>query len=991
MAAAKPTYKGTKITGTPASGKVFSKSGITNAKVNDTYLNTQTGHVYKCTEAGSASKAKWQYLRTDVIKVPSLGVKSLSAPARQSGSRTMSASWKVPDDLVNSKKGDRAEGLYIDWIFDIEEKKKKGDPKRITKNKNEKTTSASVNLSNFTIKKNYTRGSFYPNNANCHLKAVTAEIIPYNSKGKGKKKATATRIFEAPRAPTLSGFSFNGSTGVLSITITTDPGNDYKERYDTRYVMTIQDTLQNRSWKLYDASSTDTSIGLSYNVSNYQQLDNDRYVKVTVEAWARGYMGDSSHVSKTYYVSRAARATINSVAVSEKNPSGKCTARISTNNSTTHPVDQVELEYLDNVPYATEAAIPAGAAWEGSEITDDASCSALTMSVSKLMPDPGNYTWLRVKSWHAADVPALTRYSKYTRVTQLETPMPTAADDEIDILSLTAGADGISLIAVLGWNADGQDDSDGTELTWSASEDAWKSTRDPDQYTFVWSDGPKSAGGKNYRDHATITIKDLEEGTKYFVRARRFMEGEGETTYSPYSNIATCVTSETPDAVVASCDQYIPNGGFLQVYWTFSGEALQKSWQIVSEEGTVVALGEGSVSSTQISAQRILSLASDRSLTFTVQVSTGSGYVISEPHTATVIEEPTLEITVETPLTVQPFVFSAVVNRLCDLIITVTSQGAVGQFPEGLLRQPAGDTAFSGRLIPMWTASEDNYTAQISLPEGLSFWDLGVYTISVTAVDRETGLRSAEHTEDFTIQWAHQAPSPEEYVTLMPIDEEDESTGHIQAVDIVLAPPEGSIESDFYDIYRLTPDGPYLIGQSFPLSYTARDEYAPFGDAMTHYYRIALRTADGDVEFSDIEYTADGSALRFDWADGTLELPYDISISDKYSKDVSIRKHMDGGMAAYWNAAVTRKSSLRSDLIRLDQQEDVEMVRQLARYAGPVFVRTPDGNAYEAHVQVSDMSTTGKLETIAIDADEIGLTEEFILRTPYRDEEEEQS
>ena len=32
------------------------------AKVNDLYLNSSTGAVYKCTTAGAASTAKWAYL-----------------------------------------------------------------------------------------------------------------------------------------------------------------------------------------------------------------------------------------------------------------------------------------------------------------------------------------------------------------------------------------------------------------------------------------------------------------------------------------------------------------------------------------------------------------------------------------------------------------------------------------------------------------------------------------------------------------------------------------------------------------------------------------------------------------------------------------------------------------------------------------------------------------------------------------------------------------
>lgn len=53
---------GTAITGTSTTAAVFSNSGITDALVNDMYLNTSTGAVYRCTVAGAAAAAKWVYV-----------------------------------------------------------------------------------------------------------------------------------------------------------------------------------------------------------------------------------------------------------------------------------------------------------------------------------------------------------------------------------------------------------------------------------------------------------------------------------------------------------------------------------------------------------------------------------------------------------------------------------------------------------------------------------------------------------------------------------------------------------------------------------------------------------------------------------------------------------------------------------------------------------------------------------------------------------------
>lgn len=53
--------QGTGITGTSETAVVFPDSGITDALVNDNYLNTSTGATYRCTVAGNADTAKWIY------------------------------------------------------------------------------------------------------------------------------------------------------------------------------------------------------------------------------------------------------------------------------------------------------------------------------------------------------------------------------------------------------------------------------------------------------------------------------------------------------------------------------------------------------------------------------------------------------------------------------------------------------------------------------------------------------------------------------------------------------------------------------------------------------------------------------------------------------------------------------------------------------------------------------------------------------------------
>lgn len=980
-------YYGSRITGTSTTAKIFNKSKISNAHVDEYYFNDAAGHLYKCTVGGKPSVAKWKYIRTLVCRPPKTTVTNLGAPVRTtvgSANHYMRATWKVPNAMTDSKKLDRASGLTVKWLLSVAGAKQDIS---LAKSLGTSATTSQINLNSFSVGNTaYNRASFWPYTSK-KLVSVSAMVTGTNEVGDGAP-AVATRAFVIPAKPVISAISFDGSTGHVSATVTTDPGTGYAERCDTRYKITVTDTRTGKTWVVSDYYSAATSIPLSFDVSDYQQLSYGQFVRVTFAAWSRGYAGNSDAVSRSFYVSYPAQTTIQGVDITSKDSTGRCVARIRTNSTTEHPVDVVKLEYLANCEYATESAIPGTATWDDAGIQDDAQCTALTMPVTELIPEAGNYTWIRVKSYHAYEN-VLRRYSNYVRLKALETPAQTATDESVKILSATAGDDGESVVVHLGWNASGTDDATGTELSWSESEDAWKSTDEPDTYGFTWSDGAVTEGGVTYRDSATITIKKLEDGTKYYIRARRYLDGD-TTTYSPYSNAETCYTSTAPEAVTATCDRYVPYGQPLPVRWTFAGNSTQKEWQIVSTTGKVIASGKGSAGSARISADRLESVTVNNSVTFDVRVSSGSGFVSSENHTVTIVEPPALTITAPIQMTAQPYSFAATCSRVSDLIVVVTSSGAMGQYPDGVRMQTAGDTIYSERISPEWTEDEDEFTTTITIPTGLDFWDGVNYNMTVTAVDRTTNLRSDEMQATFDVNWAHKAVDPEDFVTVTPIDEVTEDGVRQLAVEIALTAPTGSTATDVYDIYRMDGGTARLIGQGFPLTQTTTDEYAPIGEGELLYYRIALRTVDGDVSFADIEYDLPVDTLRLDWRDGYVELPYNISVGDGYSKSVDIRQHMDGSVDGYWNPNISRKASLSTDAIPLVQSFEIEAVRQLARYAGAVFVRTPNGGAFEADVQITNLSASNKhIANIAIDATEIGLTSEFMLPTPFELEEGE--
>ena len=98
---------------------------------------------------------------------------------------------------------------------------------------------------------------------------------------------------------------------------------------------------------------------------------------------------------------------------------------------------------------------------------------------------------------------------------------------------------------------------------------------------------------------------------------------------------------------------------------------------------------------------------------------------------------------------------------------------------------------------------------------------------------------------------------------------------------------------------------------------------------------------------------------------------------------------MDGSTSIHYNEGVTRTGKQTTRLVRLMSQQDVLLARSLARYAGNVFVRLPDGTAYEACVEIDDMSTTGDFEAISISTTEAATTAAYMLPIPTATESEQ--
>ena len=925
-------------------------------------------------------------------KKPKGAVTSL-AVTRTKNTHTMHAAWKVPSSLTKDSSADHATQLIVTWVLGLPGK----DPKSVRVLNRATKKESNANLNSLTIgRTTYTRSSFWPL-SDKKLTYVTCTVQASNRVGKSSKKVSQTAKFKPPRIPSIAEIAFDEATAKVTTTITTDAGIDLQERYDTEYWWEVYDSATDAMVVADHSTSTATTIDLEYNASDYVLLG-DGYRRITCYAVARGYAGDSKPTpTETFYLAYPNKPVINSVSAPSSASSDRVYALIDTNETTEHPVTQVQLQVLQDVPYATPAEVAqATEQWEDIGGVDDGDCTALTALVEDVRPEtPGRHSWLRVKSWYLVEE-TLASYSAPMEVTDLFQPAYQATGDVVRLISGRPGDDGESALVTMAWAPAGHiDQSDGTELSWSDQIDTWRSTDEPNVFNVLYDDGPISytdpitGTTTSYQSSATITIKGLDEGAVTYVKARRYSDNDDGVSYGEYSNTLTVTPAIVPTSVVLKADAYVSDGEGVPVQWTFDGTSPQDAWQIITTDGTTLAEDANAIGSTIIPADRIAAFAVNGEIEFYVSVSTGGQWVDSNAQTVHVTNRPTLTASTAETLTAQPMQIAAQSDSAtAELTIIVTSNGTSGDTPTGVRTQATGDVVWSGVVSPEWSSG----AATVTLPDGLDFVDGATYTATVRATDPGSGLSSGVETVETVVDWSHQAPDPDGCATLTPIDAIDADGISTKAVQIVMTTPTGAALTDVFDVYRVTNDGAQLIGQSLPLTASVVDDFAPFGTGMEHRYRIACRTVDGDVAWSDFPYTLAGDALRIDWADRYVELPYDLAIDDGYEKDVDVHAYLDGSVDAFFNQGIARTAKLSTDVMRLVDPDTIEAVHALAHYIGSAFVRTPTGAAYEAAVTVDSIAPTHELAAVSITAAEVNLTADYML-PPYdvEDETEEES
>ena len=833
----------------------------------------------------------------------------------------------------------------------------------------------------------YDRKKYHPITDGRYLKDVTASVLFFDKSNRHPLSTTnQTSVkftFKTPKLPKWDTPSFDTSTGKVSCSFAAAEDKDEYERYDTKYWVTRKDNLGGSysNAKLIKQDTTTESSGSieTDNTSEANRLGYGQWIEIEFHAISRGLAGNSTEARVVYTIAHPPRPQITRISLTGINTdNGQVTVVFDPKITGSHPVDSFTLQRLSNTAIKTIEMARRSTNWADVQgATDDGTCNGFVDSLNDATPDRNNHVWYRIKAVRAN----FTEYSDPVQAVEVEKIGDPQLDDIVSIASLTPGDEG-ALNVVLAWDDDG-DDSNGTEVSWSEYEDAWQSTNQPTTYNVpdTWMDDTPQVAGKD--NSAKLTIRGLTEGVAYYVKARRYLDSGDNVLYA--ASYATASSEVYPITLATALKkvylygpQYVSRGEGFRVNWTYDSDAEQTSWNLYKHDNdtkVVIANGSDNLGSTSVDKDILEGLDE---IELSVSVSIGNEHVESDPIKVQIANRPVLRAVTDRLLKAQPMRFYASCDvSSVDLIAKVYSKGISSGTPDGEMVQTSEEVIWSEKISPTWYLNADGFYYTIFvLPEKLAFYNGGGYTLQVTAVSTLTGLSSDTSEMDFKVDWIHLAhlPGPATYVV--------PNMGNM-SVSIYVDKPDNWETGDVYDIYRVSNDSIDRIAEGQQYGTEAKDNWAPFGKSVALYYRIANRTKDGDVQWMDYVYDLYGYQLRIDWGAGEfVDLPYNLELKSQYDKNYEMHTHLDGTTSGHWNPGFKKTDNFTTKLVRISDNHVANKIRSLGEYAGPAYVRTPDGGAYQANVTVSgiDNKYDDLLLGITIKAERHSLTDIYRLQ-----------
>lgn len=242
------------------------------------------------------------------------------------------------------------------------------------------------------------------------------------------------------------------------------------------------------------------------------------------------------------------------------------------------------------------------------------------------------------------------------------------------------------------------------------------------------------------------------------------------------------------------------------------------------------------------------------------------------------------------------------------------------------------------------------------------------YTLTCT-VTMNTGL-TASASSDFTVAWTDDEYSPNAEISVDP----ETYCAHIRPY---CADETGAlIEGVILSVYRRDFDGNFTeiatnlsnTSNTFVTDPHPALDYARYrvvamtpGTGAISYYDIPGYPVGGneiviqwDEEWKQFDATPDNVLEQPVWGGSMLKLPYNISVSNRRSKDVEHVKYIGRKHPIAYYGTQLGETSTWSVVIDKEDLETLHAIRRLGAWAGNVYVREPSGSGYWASITVND-------------------------------------
>lgn len=519
---------------------------------------------------------------TDITKKVSGKVSSLAIT--RDGNK-IKATFKVPSWLTDSNSADRA--TWVDHELRLDRSTDTSNIKPICKDvgawngpdiivtgadrywiRGQGTESS--------IEKNYDRSWYHPVKNGVYCKEAAWATFAGNSKagsGWGAAKQNigpvvwAKKAFQLPRKPKVSWY-YDEYNSKATVTIKTDEGADWHERYDTRYMITLRKVdgkeIVLKKW----TASRSTEITHTFDLSPYMgvNMSSGKYVTIKCQAYARGMAGDNPSKADAVTASRSVfwptSATIGTIKCSSKTITGRITVPVTPGKA-----------FASTTMLQLQRRHGPDGSWEDvSGATDNGDCRALYDTYSDASPVAGEYIYYRVKSIRDQ----FTQYGPVKKATCLYTAAPKiTCSATLGVVKVQPSNTGTSATVVMGWTDSTK--NTGWELSWSDRKSAWNSTEAPSVDTGTDRDG--TSASSKYKTTKTRVISGLAPGTTYYIRVRRYRDTDDGTLYSKYSDVFTHTTESAKD----------DNCGIIAIEPSKSGTSAKVTvgyWEDVANTGT---------------------------------------------------------------------------------------------------------------------------------------------------------------------------------------------------------------------------------------------------------------------------------------------------------------------------------------------------------------------------------------------------------------------